>query len=186
MGRKPNGLPMTQTEMIEAGRQKRSTSRIYRAEADEIKDEAISHSINHALQEIRRADTRKKVSLDDTATVKAFAEAYLESCAVASVFPSMASFAMSIGHTRENLYRYMERHPDSETGKFLIQLHDQFSTVLAENSLRNNSNAIVSIFLLKSLCGYKDTQTFELVQNTSSDTPSVDEIALRANLLADD
>ena len=178
--------PMTADEMIEAGKQKRATSRIYKAEADEIKDEAISTSIANALNQLRRAEGRGKISLDDTATVKTFAEAYLESCAVSSCFPSMSGFALAMGHTRNSLYNYMEKKSETETGKFLMQLHDLFAQILSENSLKNNSNGIVSIFLLKSLFGYKETQSIELVNGSRIDEePTLDELAQRAGLLTD-
>ncbi len=182
-GRKPKNQPLTQTEMIEMTKQKRATSKIYKAESDEIKDEAISNSVRNTLNEMRKAEKLEKINLDDTKTVKALAECYLESCAVTSSFPTVSALAVSLGYTRENLYHYMKKKPDSETGKFLIQLHDMFSNILAENSLRNNTNAVVSIFLLKSLFGYKDTTSIELVQGDPSTDTNVDDLIQRAELL---
>ena len=90
-----------------------------------------------------------------------------------------------MGHTRESLYKYMERHPDTETGKLLVQLHDLFSNILAENGLRGTANNITAIFLLKALFGYKDTQTYELIHGATENAPSANEIIQRAGLLED-
>ena len=73
---------------------------------------------------------------------------------------------------------------ERETAKFLTQIDDLFADILSENSLKGNANNIAAIFLLKALYGSKDSQQIELVNGTPPhDTPTVDEIALRAGLL---
>lgn len=183
MGRKPKNPPMTKAEMIEAGKQRRST-RVYKAETDSLKDESISKSVRNAINDIKRADGRKRIDLNDTVTVKAVVECYLESCAITSTLPSMTGIALALGFTRERIYGYMKKQ-DTETSLFLHQVHDRMADILSENALRNNSNAIVSIFLLKSMFGYQDTTTIQLLDNSPNTELSVEDIAQRAGLLSD-
>ena len=186
-GRKPKSEIMTTAEMIEAGKRKRAVSKIYKAESQEITDEAISKSVLNAISDLKRLEGRQRISLDDCEMVRAVAEAYLESCAVSSTFPSMSSLAMALGYSRQNLYHFMKEKGDTETGLFLTQLHDLFGNILAENSLRNNANNITAIFILKSLFGYKETQSIELLQGMSMDNePTADDLFVRAELLSDE
>ena len=181
-GRKPKNEPMTKEEMIEAGQQSKGT-RIYKAQSKEVTDKAIRQSINNAIEDVKRFDGQAKVKLEDTARVKAIAEAYLESCAVNACFPSMTGLAMALGHTRTNLYIYMQKKQDDETAIFLTQFHDLLADILSENALKGNANNITAIFVLKALYGYKDTQTFELVQGTPFTDTTVDDMVQRAELL---
>ena len=175
--------PMTTEEMIEQAEHHKK-NRLYKAESQEISNEAISKSIRNAIAEVKRNEGREKINLEDSARVKAITEAYLETCAAQAVFPSMSGIAMSCGYTRRNLYYYMEKNPGTETGKFLIQVHDLLADIISENSLKGNANNIASIFLLKALYGYKDSQTVELVQGTQPlETPSLDDLVHRAGLL---
>ena len=184
-GRKPKSSPMTKTEMIESGQKQKKVSRVYKAESDAIKDEAISKSVSDALATLRKTDSRNQISLSDYPMVRAACEAYLEACILSSCFPSMSALAMALGYTRRNLYYFIEKNPDTESGKLLTQLHDMFANILTENSLRNNANNITAIFILKSMFGYKETQTFELVQGAYEQNPTMDDLIVRAGLLED-
>ena len=152
MPRKPKNEPMTPDEMIEAGKQKRN-SKIYRAESMELNSEAISESVTKALNQVKQNANRQKIDLEDYATVKLLTEQYFESCAVTATFPSMSSLAMSMGFTREAVYSFMRKRSGTDSAKFLTQVHDLMGDVLTENSLKGNSNAIASIFILKSMFG---------------------------------
>ena len=181
-GRKPKNEPMTKNEMIEAGQQSKGT-KIYRAQSKEVTDKAIRESISNAIADVKRFDGRQKIQLENTKAVKAIAESYLESCAVNACFPSMTGLAMALGHTRTNLYIYMQKKQDDETAIFLTQFHDLLADILSENALKGNANNITAIFVLKALYGYKDTQTFELVQGTPFEETSADDLIQRAELL---
>jgi len=184
-GRKPKNPPMTQEEMTEVVQQKRS-SRIYRAESQEIADQGISKSVINALSELKQADGRTKINMDDTNMVKSRIEAYLETCAVNSSLPSMTGIAMILGYTRTGLYLYMEKQ-NTETSRYLQLVHDKLADILSENALKNNANNITAIFLLKSLYGLRESQTVEfVVNNNPNGEPSINDVALRAGLLLEE
>ena len=77
----------------------------------------------------------------------------------------------------------MQKKQDDETAIFLTQFHDLLADILSENALKGNANNITAIFVLKALYGYKDTQTFELVQGTPFTETTADDLIQRAELL---
>lgn len=163
-GRKPKGEIMSQAEMIEAGRQKRSASKIYKAASMELTDEAISSIVGRGLSEIMDSDSVEKINLSDINIVKEVSKQYLKACKESATLPSMAGLARAMGCSRSILYRWMKSRHETETGQWLLMCHDLFSDVLAETALRNNSNPIVSIFLLKALFGLQDHTAIEVSQ----------------------
>ena len=181
-GRKPKNEPMTKDEMIEAGKQARRT-KIYRAESKEITDNAIRQTIQSAIADIDCSNGKEKIRLEDLEKVKSIARDYLEACAFNSIFPTMTGLAMALGHTRTNLYIYMQKKPDDDTAVFLTQFHDKLADILAESALKGNANNIAAIFILKALYGFKDTQTIEFSHGTMVDETTAEDIALRADLL---
>jgi hypothetical protein len=183
-GRKPKNAPMSQAEMIEYSKHKRST-RIYKEQSDEVKNESISKTVQGALVGLRQAESKPRIDINDLAAVRGIVEVYLETCVMNSYNPTMADIAMILGYTRMGLYNYMAKH-DTETAKFLHQVHDKLADILAENALKGNVNNITAIFLLKALYGYRDTTSLEILPNGAGGGElSLDEIAMRAGLLSD-
>ncbi len=183
MGRKPKNPPMTRAEVVEYGKKNRST-RIYKEQSDEVRNEAISKTVQHALVGLKQAENTERIDLNDITAVRSIVEVYLESCVMNSFNPTMTDIAMILGYTRMGLYAYMAKK-DTETAKFLHQVHDKLADILAENALKNNVNNITAIFLLKALYGYRDTTSLELLPNSPNNEMSLDEIAMRAGLLSD-
>ena len=155
---------MSQEQMIEYGKQKRSTSKIYKAQSLEITDEAISNTVRKGLAELVNADITNKINLSDIDMVKEVSIAYTRACADASCFPTMSGLARAMGCSRQALYHWM-RKKDSETGEWLTLCHNLYSDVLAELSLRNNCNPVVSIFLQKAMFGLSETENVVLQMN---------------------
>ena len=153
-GRKPKGEIMTQDEMIELGKQKRTESKIYKGEAMQLTDEAISRIVNRGLAEIINAD-RQKIDFNDPEMVKAVSKAYIKACADTSTLPSIAGLARAMGCHRGALYHWMKRK-DTETRRWLLMCQDLFSDLLSEGALKNNINGIVGIFLMKAQFGMRE------------------------------
>ncbi len=82
----------------------------------------------------------------------------------------------------------MTHKKETETGHWLLLCHDLYTDVLAETSLRNNCNSIVSIFLLKSLYGVRDNITIETTQlDQDPDQLTTEQIRAKyANLINDE
>ena len=159
---------MTESQMIEYGRQKRSTSKIYKAETLQITDDAITQTVNRGLAEMLNADRGTKINLSDVEMVKTVSKSYLKACADSPCFPTMAGLARAMGCSRTILYHYMKRK-DSETGQWLMMCHDLFSDLLAEAALRNNCNPVVSIFLQKAQFGLSETENVVLLNQIRED-----------------
>lgn len=157
MGRKPNGEIMTQDDMIEYGNQKRTTSKIYKGEAMELTNNAISQIVSRGLAEIENAD-KHQIDLTNTDMVKETSKLYIQACADTATLPSMAGLARAMGVTRNALY-YWIRRKDTDTGKWLTMCQDLFSDLLSDGALKNNVNPIVSIFLQKAQFGLRDNAT---------------------------
>lgn len=156
MPRKSKGDPMTQNEIIAMTKEKRSSSKLYKAEVKEINDESISRSIQKAVSVMHMSEKVGKIDLNDTEREKQIVGVYIESCINESIVPSITDIACCLGHTRRNLYYYMRTNPNSNTGRFLLQIHDIIANTLADNALKGNVNPIVGIFILKSLYGFRE------------------------------
>lgn len=170
MGRKPKNTPMTQSEMIESGKHRQNTSKLYKAEAKQLSDEGIAKSVHKAIDIVNTSGSTGRISLDDTETVRSIIGVYLESCAMQSVIPSMTDIALCLGYTRRNIYYYMKNRKDTETGKFLIQVHDIIANTLADNALKGNVNNITAIFLLKSMYGFREDDDISTDINNTDET----------------
>ena len=172
MTRKPKGTIMTQTEMIEAGQQKRVTSKVYKQQSKEITDKSISDIVSRGLAEIELSDNVDKIDMSDVNMVKETSKCYLKACANSATLPTMAGFARACGVNRGTLYHWMNKRNDTETGQWIRTLQGLFSDALAESALRNDTNPIVSIFLLKSLYGLQDRNVVEVSQVQYDDDDS--------------
>ena len=176
-GRKPKNDPMTQDEMIEYVGNKRNSSKLYKAEVRQMSDDGISKSVHKAITIVKSADTIGRMNLEDTDRVKTIVGVYLETCANESVIPSMSDIAMCLGYTREALYYYMKRKGDTETGRFLRQMHDIIANTLADNALKGNVNNIVSIFLFKAMYGFREADSIDVNIN-QTDFDETDEFSM--------
>lgn len=154
MPRKPKGDIMTESEMIEYGKQKKTSSSVYKGEVMELTDNAIKTIVTRGLAEIVNAD-KQKIDLNDPNMVKAVSKSYIKACADTATLPSVAGLARALGVTRSTLYFWMKRR-DTETGQWLLMCQDLFSDLLSDGALKNNVNPIVSIFLQKAQFGLRD------------------------------
>lgn len=168
MPRKTDANIMTQTEMIEYGKQKRATSSVYKAESMQITDEAISKTVMRGLSELAHADKVQKIDMTNIDMVKQVSLAYVRSCADTATFPTMSGLARAMGCHRSLLYHWMKRK-DTKTGQWLLLCHDLYSDLLAELSLRNNCNPVVGIFLQKAMYGLSETENIQIVNQMQED-----------------
>lgn len=158
MAGKPKGEIMTRDEMIELGMKKRTESRIYKGEAMQLNDNAISTIVNRGLAEIINAD-RQKIDMSDSEMVKTVSKAYIQACADTATLPSIAGLARAMGVNRHTLYHWMKQK-NTETGRWLLMCQDLFSDLLADGALKNNINPIVSIFLQKAQFGLHENAPY--------------------------
>jgi DNA-binding phage protein len=151
----------TYPEMVESERERKSTSKLYKAQSAQFTGEQLSKLIHKTTAELVDAVDAEPVSLKDTMEVKRRSVVYLRACEAASSFPSMMGLARSLGVSRQALYDTIWRKSPPETAAWLTMCRDAFSDVLAESSLKNNCNSVVSIFLQKAL--YEMRESVEIV-----------------------
>ena len=167
MPRRAKDTIMTETDMIEYGKQKRSKSTLYKAESMQVTDEAISKTVMKGYAQLANAEKMQRIDFSDIDLVKEVSLRYIHACADASCFPTMSGLARAMGCNRSQLYRQMKKR-DTEVGQWLLLCHDLYSDVLAEASLRNNCNPVVGIFLQKAMFGLSETENIAIVNQIQS------------------
>ena len=133
------------------------TAKIYKAEADKLRTEAIRTDIGNHVDQLRTA-AKGKVDLNDLEDVKQRTFAYLEACAQTATFPSvMGLAAVGFGISRRTLNKYIANHPESASAEFLLEAKDVFADTLTNAALQRNADAASVIFQLKNHYDHADT-----------------------------
>lgn len=174
--------------MIAANEQKKQ-NRLYRVESQEYATERIASLVRGSIEDLAAlADGKQKISLADTKLLRERTIVYLRSCEASGVLPSIAGFCRSIGHSRNSVYDYMSRNPDSPSGQWLEIFKDVCGDLLATSALRGDTQPIVSIFLEKEIFGLRDTIQIESVASSGplGDTVDSQEHARRYMSLPED
>ncbi len=89
-----------------------------------------------------------KTDLNDTAAVRAVADAMTERCIEAGCLPNFEIFAASLGCSRQNLYKFCKNHPESETAELLDTLRTGWAGARQMASDRGAVDPTMSIFVL--------------------------------------
>lgn len=130
---------------------------MYKSVADEYKAEAVSALIDRAAAQLEESERRGRISFADFNAAKEQTFLYLKACEATGVFPSMSGLARSLGYSRHALYNEIDRRTTPATADLLESFRDLCSDILAQASLQNNANSIVSIFLQKALYNMRET-----------------------------
>ena len=101
-------------------------------------------------------DIPKQIRLSDTEQVKSVTKRYLRSCYRTGVIPSKTGLARACGCTRNGLDKFVREHPGHATSEYLQICFEAFAEMLSMSSLTGGNHAIVGIFLLKAMYGFKD------------------------------
>lgn len=165
-------------EMVSEGIEKRTNSKLYKAQSAAFVDGELSDLIRKTSEELAAIATSEPVTLSDAKAVKQRTLLYLRACEESACFPSVAGLARSMGLTRHALYDVIEHKRPAATAEWLEVFRDACSDILSEASLRNNANSIISIFLQKSLYGLIEKN--ELTVRAEAESPLGGEIDQRA------
>lgn len=149
--------PQTPEEMKQELTAKRQTSKLYKVQADEYKASAVGAIINQTAAQLEQSERKGQIALSDVEAVKQQTFEYLRVCESSGTFPSMSGLARSLGYSRRAIYDLIDRRHVPATADFLERCRDSFSDILAQASLQNNCNSIVSIFLQKAIYGMRET-----------------------------
>lgn len=144
-------------EALTADKNRNGSSRkIYKELSDEHKNEQISLSITSRNSALRQAINAPRIDLSNTEEVQTRTFQYFEACSMSSCFPSVMGLSAALGCSRQNLNRWLLSHPEHPSAHFINMAKDVMADLLVDSSLHNNSNAIMSIFVLKNNHGFAD------------------------------
>lgn len=144
-------------EALTADREKSGhKTKIYKEIADQHKGQQISLSITSKNNALKQAINAPRVDLSDTQEVQRRTFMYFEACSVSSCFPSVMGLAAALGCSRQNLNRWLLSHAEHPTANFINMAKDVMADLLVDSSLHNNSNPVMSIFVLKNNHGFAD------------------------------
>ena len=141
--------------------------KVYKAEADAHKGEALQSDILAQLEALQATEQRRKVELRDLEDVRQRTYDYLAACAEAEAFPSVMGLAVhGYGISRQALNQFLLRN-DNEVTEFINRTKDVIADILTNASLYNNANAVAVIFQLKNSHSFADRVEIEPVMDRS-------------------
>lgn len=109
-----------------------------------------------------------RINLQDINEVKDASDAYLQHCIEHSVLPSFQGLAAFFGVSRMWLYRFLDQHRESLSGKYLEKLRALFSDCRIVAADRGSCPESLTIFLLKNGNeGYADRVELTPVEPTN-------------------
>ena len=155
-GRPPGHNIMSLEEMLSMEREKTET-RLY--SKDEDADAKIRKLIAQATTEL--ANLPEKVDIRDTEQVKSIVKAYMLSCYEAGSVPSKTGTCRAMGLSRQAIDAFMSKNINHPSTEFLRVVFDSLAEILSSAALTNSTNMVLSIFLLKSIFGYKESVVIE-------------------------
>lgn len=129
---------------------------LYKREANQFKEDELRALIGAKLEELAEFSTREQIKLTDTAAVKRRSVIYLKACQKAGTFPSNIGLAHALGYSARHLRYFRERKAAHDTAKWLDLFSELCADILTQSALRNNCNAIVSIFISKAVYGFRE------------------------------
>lgn len=148
-GQSPEELAVQLAAGAEGNRLYGQRAKNYKEISDELKAQALDNILDQQMHLLRTAKQRGRVNLHDVDELEAAAEVYLQSCKLSNTFPTMLSFAASLGYSRGHLYRFINDNAGTPAGQYLDNLRGAFAGVVAQMGLARQCSEPVAIFLLK-------------------------------------
>ena len=143
--------------MLESEQARRSGSKLYKQASAEFVDQQITDMVTQTAQELERVSQMEPVSLTDIDRVVEITLDYVHSCAQSATIPSIVGLSRALGHTRQSIYDAINRNSPKQAARWFEVCRDSFAEALSNSALRNGTNTITSIFLLKALYDFKES-----------------------------
>ena len=113
----------------------------------------LAHRLREALR--RGAES---ADLQDTDELVQRAEQFVEGCERSAAVPLWSDFcALGLGLSRQYLNSWMRTHPHHTSTQYLLKVKEGFASSLASAALNGCVSPVPGIFVLKSMCGWKDS-----------------------------
>lgn len=147
---------MNTEEMAQAMKEK-PNRKIYKAESDELKAEALMSDIDNKATLLKLSADRGQVNLHDLSEVTERTFQYLAACKSASAYPSvMGLSALAFGYSTQGLNKFLRENPNSRTAEFIELTKTTFADILANQALLRNADSTQAIFQLKNQNNFAD------------------------------
>lgn len=167
---------------------KQARSKLYNEVTSEIKAATISADVSFKRQNLMNAAKRPRADLNDPEDVQQRTNEYLLACEQAAVVPTFIGLCAAMGYSRQGVYHYLNRSPETPSAKFLELAREVLADALISSGLTRTTDAAVTIFALKNLNGFADRLQIEPVQQENPLGSEVDaaELAKRYGDLPED
>ena len=127
-----------------------------------------------------------RIDLNSLIDVKQRLDDYISICAEDDVKPSIASFALSLGINRFDLFNYLNGRSNVIKNKDCIlaikSIYDLINSYYEHIMNNGKINPVAGIFLMKNNLGYKDSTEYTITTETHNDVTD-DDIMNKAGLL---
>jgi len=125
-----------------------------------------------------------RVNLHDLDAVQGASDAYMEHCIKYSILPSFQGLSAFFGISRVALYKHLDRHRETPTGKYLEKLRSLYTDCRITAADRGSCPETLCIFLLKNTSeGYSDKSEIALTPEKPDPLGELDVQAARERLL---
>lgn len=156
----------------------------YQEENSQYKAEALSADIDGKITALKATATRNGVDLYNLPEVQERTFAYMKSCAAAGAFPSvMGLSALGLGHSRQNVNKFLREHPETPSARFLELAKDVFADILSNSALFHRADCVQAIFQLKNNHAFADRIEVVPEVKTSPLGPEIDQAELERRIL---
>ena len=179
MPREPLNEPMS-TEAMIAMQQEKTGTKFYKAESDEHRREELAQLTERIGRELHAA----KIPLvnGDLEQVKRQVDAYFSACTRTGTLVTMTGLSRSLGHSRANLYKFLDTHSQTPIAEYLALVQDAVEDSLDCAGLANAINPTFAMFLLKSV--HRRVDRSELFLKTEPPPDPMGELTSREELMA--
>lgn len=128
----------------------------------------VQKTVTHHLDLLQKAPIRTKLS--DPEQVKRTAEEYFHKCSDYSIPPSVEGLCSCLGMSRNNFYKWLDRHPESEGAEYCDYLRTVINAIRIALCDQSIINPAALIFLLKN-GGSGDSYTDRVEVQTAAPEP---------------
>ena len=158
------------------------------AQYSEVSAEIKAATIRAALLEGQQLRKRHpdKIDISDLEAVQAAAEAYENSCAQVGVIPSFIGLCAVLNVSRQWLYEYCKKNPNSSTTRYLDKLRHQWAATRQQLAELRLTSEAVSIFMLKNAhLNLTDKAEVEIQQGPAHPWDAIEDEELRLKYILD-
>lgn len=179
-------VSVMQEQMIaEEKQKKRSLTSTYCETASEIKSDSIKNDLSFRISQLKK--NQSKCNLNSITDVKTRTIDYFTACTNAGIVPSVHGLCVhGYGYSRQYVYRFFGNNSGSETAIFFETVRDIICDIVTNESLKGNTNPVMSIFILKNNHNMSDSYRLEAIDNQNiHHEMSADELIREARMLSD-